>query len=321
MKKTIFTILFFTVFCSFLFGISIRGNSTRIISAGLTERDEIQFYLNDLVVIDLNDNPFIEGLEFTITLPVEYINYRNSFAVTVYTDLTSRPDISIKRYTGKKVFFDVLPPVRKMYLDIPIRKLFSGSVSPGTYSMKEKISPERFPVVVKIEPVMKGIPSSLLEKVFKLKVSSKVTQKGSVTINVDTGESNKSYSVHIDKKPVDPDKDLPLLAPGIHQLKISSDYYEEYISNFAVKAGQTTTLSVTLKPYLPTVQFDFPEGSVIFLDGEKVSVASGIITPISRGEHVVRITIGDYNLSKKFTVQKDKNYKISLFLDIFVKEN
>lgn len=117
---------------------------------------------------------------------------------------------------------------------------------------------------------MKGIPSSLLSKVFTLKLKKILSNEGAVSLKVDTGGKDSSYSVFIDGKQVKDIANIPLLISGFHQLSIKSEYFKEYNAKFAVKPGETTELNVALTPYNPTVQFDFPEGSKAFLDGKKL---------------------------------------------------
>ncbi len=302
-------------------GVSIRGNNTYFTSVNLNLAKEISFHLNDLVGVKIDSSPFIEGVELIFTLPAEFNNYRDSFALTMYSDISPRLSLTTTRYTGKKILFRVLPTVKKMYLNIPVAKSFSVSPSPGTYILNRLISTEHFPIILKIEPVMKGIPSFLLNEQFRLTVKSIIMQKGSLTLHILDKGKKGNYSIHIDNKSIVYDNKEIMLTPGIHQLKINSDFYQEHISNFAINAGRNTKLDITLKAYNPTVQFDFPKEFSLYLDGQKIKIIPGEKREISPGEHVVLITVGDYTLSKKFTVLKEKKYKLSLFLDIFIKEN
>ena len=316
MKKHFISIVLFLISFSTLSAVSIRGNSTHILDK------EITFGLNDLAAVNLEDSIFTEGIELIFTLPEELLQYRDSFAVTIYsginTDVT--PDKTV--YTGRKSFFGVLPAVKKMFIDIPVKEKLDISSSFGTYVLKDTIPRDAFPILIKIEPVMKGIPSSLLSKVFHLRVSKILSKNGALSLNVDTGkDKQKKYSVFIDNKPVEDPGNIPLLSAGFHQLMIRSDFFKEVTTRFAVKAGETTNLDIVLSPFNPTVQFDFPEGAKAYLDGNKLETLSGTVSSITPGEHLISVSIGDYKISKKFTVNKDKLYKISLFLDIFIKEN
>ncbi len=321
MKRIFLIYIGIIVLSANLFGVSIRGGRIHLVTAGVQSSGEVSFKLNDIVAVSLKDGPYIEGMELNITLPASFTRYRDSFAITLYSDITPEPSSSNTSYRGRKIFFGVLPTAKKLYIDIPVAKLFARTSSMETYVIKHNVLPHRFPLILKIEPVMKGIPSSLLSEHFNLKISSIIIPKGSLTLNIKTSKASKSYAVTIDNKPFDPHIPETVIASGIHQLKINSDFFEEYTSNFAIKPGRNTTIDITLKPYRPTVQFDFPKDSILYLDGKKITVSSDKKQPINPGEHVVRITLGDYTLSKKFTVLKEKNYKLSLFLDIFVKEN
>ncbi len=316
MKKYLISVLLFLISFGILCAASIRGNSTYILDK------EITFGLNDLVAVPLEDSLFTDGIELTFTLPEEFLQYRDSFALTIYSgmDTAVTPDRTI--YTGRKSFFGVLPAVKKMFIDIPVKKKLDIGSSFGTYVLDTAIPLDAFPLLIKIEPVMKGIPSSLLNKVFHLRARKILSNNGALSLTIDTGKNKqKEYSVLIDNKPVVDPENIPLLSAGFHQLMVRSDYYKEFTTRFAVKAGETTNLDIVLTPYNPTVQFDFPEGAKAYLDGNKLETPQGTVSSITPGEHLISVSIGDYNISKKFTVKKDKLYKISLFLDIFVKEN
>ncbi len=93
------------------------------------------------------------------------------------------------------------------------------------------------------------------------------------------------------------------------------------VGSFVISRGNTTKLDITMEQLLPTVIFEAPEGSEIILDGEKIDLLASKVLKIKPGDHVVRMKLGDYSLSKKFTIDAEKKYKISLFLDILIQEN
>lgn len=98
MRKRTLLLLLLIISFQFLHAVSIRGNKVYIADGDVT------FGLNDLVAVDLRENRFTEGIELSFTLPGEFIQYRDSFAVTIYSDLNRYPSSEIYSYTGRKIF-------------------------------------------------------------------------------------------------------------------------------------------------------------------------------------------------------------------------
>ena len=97
--------------------------------------------------------------------------------------------------------------------------------------------------------------------------------------------------------------------------------YDPYESSFAVQKGSVQTVSAVLRAARPKVYFEGPDSSLVFLDGKRIDYAPGKPVYTEPGDHIVVFQIGDYSLSKNFSIQSGKSYKISLFFDILLKEN
>ena len=63
-----------------------------------------------------------------------------------------------------------------------------------------------------------------------------------------------------------------------------------------------------------------PESATIYLDGQRYIPSVHKAIEVVAGEHVVLIQLGDYAISRRFTVENGKGYTISLLLDIIVEE-
>jgi hypothetical protein len=80
-------------------------------------------------------------------------------------------------------------------------------------------------------------------------------------------------------------------------------------------------VEIDLEKTLSQLTIDAPEGTELYLDGEKISESTVFPIPISEGNHLVRAKIADRSTSKKFSVAKGKHYHISIIFDIIVNED
>ncbi len=317
MKNKIFLVLLLILILTTPYADNIRGSVKNIITI---ESDVLstEFNLYDLTGIILMKNPFLEGLELTLTIPGDLDKYRDSFMINVYSKVNSVPDKSLKTYKGSRLLSTVIPVSTNMFITIPILKNSNRDLIPGSI-LTDTVSQPDFPLLLSVNPVMKGIPDSVLRSIFKLRIKPIISNKGILNLNIFSTPIDSPYTLFIDDKKT---SKIPsyILEEGIHQIKIVSEGFKEISRSFVINQNETTKLELELKPLLPVVIFEAPTGARIILDGKKIDIVSGDGIQIDPGEHVVRMELGDYYISKKFTVSKEKNYKISLSLDILVQD-
>ncbi len=317
MKKKLLSVLLFLVILTSPYSDNIRGVVKNII----TLKSDVlttKFRLYDITGIIVPENPFLEGLELTLTIPGDMNKYRDSFMINVYSRVDSEPDKTLNKYKGSKVISTVIPVSSKMFISIPMIKNSNQEQIPG--SILTKTVPQTdFPLLVSVNPVMKGIPDSVLKSIFKLELKPVISNKGILNLNISNNSEPTSYKIILDNKTIETEP-YYTLEEGIHQIKIMSGTYKEISRSFVINRGETTKLNLILEPLLPVVIFEAPTGAKIILDGKKIDIVDGVGIQLSPGEHVVRMELGDYFISKKFTVSQEKNYKISLSLDILVQD-
>ncbi len=316
MKKKLITVFFLLTVIISSFSLNIRGEVKKIIEIE-TEKSESEFTLFDLTGINIKYNPFIEGLELSLTIPDELAKYRDSFMLNIYYKLDSIPSESNKSYKGNILLSQIIPVSKKIFISIPIILASNNDLIPGSFVTK-LVDQTEFPIILSISPVMKGISSTVLSSIFKLEIIPVLSTKGILGLNL-TGSDNE-YTIILDGKEILYTNEY-ILEEGIHQIIINSDNFKEISQSFVISRGNTTKLDITMEQLLPTVIFEAPEGSEIILDGEKIDLLASKVLKIKPGDHVVRMKLGDYSLSKKFTIDAEKKYKISLFLDILIQEN
>ncbi|MCK5198092.1 MAG: hypothetical protein KAR21_07065 [Spirochaetales bacterium] len=318
MKKRFLTVFFLFIFILSAFSDNIRGEVSSLITIN-SEKSVTNFKLFDLTGISAVQNPFLEGLDLTLTIPEELMKYRDSFMINIYYRLDNNPDELLKVYKGSNLLSTTIPVSRKMFISIPLTGISNTDSIPGSI-ICPAVDISELPLLLSITPVMKGIPSSVLTSVFELEILPVISNKGILNLDITSPASDEKYTILLDGKKITNDREF-ILTTGIHQIKVVSDSYKEISRSFVIERGESNKISISLESLLPTVVFEAPHGAEIFLDGKKLEYISGNGIQIEPGEHVVRIELSDYFLSRKFTVLAEKNYKVSLFLDILVQDN
>lgn len=318
MKKRVFIVFFLLIYIFASFSDNIRGEVSNLITIG-SEKSIVDFRLYDLNSISVIQNPFLESLELTITIPKELEKYRDSFMINIYYRLNKTPNESLKVYRGSVLLSTTIPVSGKMFISIPLSEFSNTDTIPGSI-ICSAINISELPLLFSITPVMKGIPSSVLTSIFKLEVLPTISNKGILNLEITSPSSYNNYSILLDGKKINKNTEF-ILTAGIHQIKVESEFFKEISRSFVIERGETNKINLILEALLSTVVFEAPLGAIIFFDGEKLEYISGDGLQIEPGEHVVRIELSDYFLSRKFTAISEKNYKVSLFLDILVQDN
>ncbi|MCK5547438.1 MAG: hypothetical protein KAI64_00375, partial [Thermoplasmata archaeon] len=167
----------------------IRGLLTRELELRTERGYEINFELlsEEMAVIQLgSDTRFLEGIVLEFVIPEALKRYSDSFGLSVYRDISPAPHTGMKAFTGEKVFFSVLPRSNKAMIKVPLvdRGDSDGSLPPGLMGITEVIPPSAFPILVTIQPIMKGVPSSVLNRKFFMTVKEEIAKKGLVDLHI-----------------------------------------------------------------------------------------------------------------------------------------
>ncbi len=302
----------------------LRGRIAGFLDAENTESN-VRMRLETLCILDFpEENRLIDSLELEISIPPEIRRYRDSFAFYLYKDLTPPPTAERSSYSGKEILFEVVPSTSKFFISIPLAEAASLSEGFNTVVADELVTPSDFPLALTVLPVMKGIPADLYTSDFGIRAKTIFADTGLVSISI-TAENdetiNEDPNISIDDSPYDFPAEEIRLEPGIHSLVVTVEGYDPYESSFAVQKGSVQTVSAVLRAARPKVYFEGPDSSLVFLDGKRIDYAPGKPVYTEPGDHIVVFQIGDYSLSKNFSIQSGKSYKISLFFDILLKEN
>lgn len=312
------------IFPALLFAENVRGPVVANLSIDSTSKpQEETLGIEDLLGVELAGNGrFVKGIELDFTLPASARQYRNLLGLYIYKGVKPRPSKASDLYSGDRAGFIVLPATSRVYVNVPI-KPNSIQQSAETITIGTAIPATEFPLIVTILPVAKGLPTGVSESQFGVKVSPILEDKG--LLKLDISESGKPpefpFSLSIDDQSTEPQSGGYELASGIHHLSITSDHYKEINKTFGIDKGQTTSIAISLERLVPKITFEAPDSAEIFLDGQKLDGVPTKPVTVTEGEHTVIMRVGNYSLTKKFSVERGRSYKISLFLDISVQEN
>ena len=273
--RTALLLLTLTAAASFLPADAIRGSVEDILTVSPLEQASGSCKLEDLLALELSDSAdFFRGIEIELTIPQELMRFRNSFAVYLYKASDPEPETGvIRRYTATSLGYYVIPNTRKMYIQIPLREKAELPRSPETILLRRLNSTTDFPLLLTILPIMKGIPSDISRALFNVKAYPYMADEGVLRLEMDT-PGNAPYSVIVDKSPLPYRNGIYRLSTGVYELEIRSDAYLPVTRTVSITAGQTVQLKISLEKKEPRINFEVPDGTFIFLDGNRVNGTS-----------------------------------------------
>jgi len=319
------------ILCLPAFGDNIRGlvvEEVRLASDAGYEKT-VAIALEEAAAVHLEgDTRFLRGVRLELRLSNLLKQHFDSFALAVYSDLAPEPRLNMKSFQGKRVFFQYMPYLNRVYLFIQ----FAGMEGPeedlpaGTFRFE--IAREDFPILVAVLPLMKGIPDTVAESKFFLTAKPVLEKKGlfELILRYPPGMEDEPVTVFLNERELETVKGGTAngkreLAAGLHTLRIQSAAFRQVSASFTIESGKTSTLEIVLEKLASLLSIEAPQNAEVYLDGEKITDFAARRFPVEEGGHQVRIKIGDYSLTKKFTVQQGRDYHISCVFDILIGED
>ncbi len=320
----VFGILFLTLTMAPLCGESFRVRSvdTITVSGNDSELQVANIGYNDAVGILFPENTiFLRAVEIEVRIPREILRYQNSMAYGLYRSVEPTPKNGTIDYRGIQEVYQPLPARLSFVLQIPLvgdHKLKNGPYA----TVLERIhDPKDGPVVFRLQPVMKGLPPTIDEMKFEVRIKPLLTDEGALALKLrypDDGE--KPVRILIDESPIDQDRNLHILDPGDHHLSVVSDHYRNEVRMFTVESARITSVDVMLKDTTPTLILVAPENTTILVNDTPVE-NTGKSIPIEPGPYTIQFKIGDYEVIRQIVAEKGKDYTVSMQIDINVSES
>ncbi|MDR2587975.1 MAG: PEGA domain-containing protein [Spirochaetales bacterium] len=302
-------------------GIYCKLKSLSRVADGSSASESLPLRMEDAWGIVLGETrDFLRGIEIQLTIPEEANIYTGTYAVFVYRRVSPQPDTAVSQYEGSPLFFKVIEERRRLFLHLPFESSSGFSPAPDTYLHRTALTASDFPLLFAILPVMKGIPEQAAAAVFRAEVRPLFKNLGRLLLSFAGNSSpDAGTRVFID----DSEKGFSpkgfLLEPGIHRLRVEKTGSSPFLATVGIERGKTEPVAASFPNNASSVRINVPSGSSVFLDGLAV-LAGGAALPVQAGEHTVSVKVGDYQISKRFSVEPGKNYSVSISLDVLIHE-
>jgi hypothetical protein len=278
--------------------------------------------LRELTQINLSATEFLRGVVIQVNAPRAVLQFRESFLLNIYSNPSPPPREGVGSYSTTKILSEPFPVSPRTFVDLPFRSQNTWNKSAlNSIIVTPRQQPNDYPLLLTIDPIMKGIPSDVARSRIDITVRPVLEKKGAFFIEMPKDVDQKAVELLIDGQVQSKKSGRFILPTGVHELVIRSDRYLPYSKSVGIEQAQTTRVKVALEPAQSRISFDAPNDAVVFFDGEEINVNSASQLSAEPGEHVVLMRIGNYSVSKKIEIEGGKNYKVSLFFDILINDN
>jgi len=303
---------------------SFRVRSMTVVSLDIANPApaSVELGYNDAVgIVFPLDTRFLRGVEIEIRMPKEILEYSGSMAYGLYTQPAPAPAPGKIDYRADQLALQTLPSRIATVIQIPLQKNHRLKTSPYSTVLSAVVNPSSGPLVLRLLPVMKGLPENIENLIFHTRIKPLLADEGGFTLKlVYPGEEQSPVSIRVDETIYNIAEDMVILPPGTHQLSVVSEQYRSEVRMFTVEQARVTELEVALKDTTPLLFLAAPDTAEIFVDDVQIEDRT-IPLQLSPGEHLVLFRIGDYELTRSVLAEKGHDYTVSMIVDIKVTES
>jgi hypothetical protein len=332
--------VFIAIFLRFILIASICAEDLRIQPQGILEVSQegavsLSIPYNGSALITLGeDRRFFRGVEVELDAPAEWLSYRGSLAVSLYSDLGrlsagGEEDAGLAGIAagqvldlrGNRIFYDPLPGKLQTVYQIPLRPGHGLRSSPYVLVLPAQAPLSSFPILFRLSPAIKGIGEELEKMDFRLSVKPILGDEGAVRLHFRYPPqlSHRPFTLLVDDLVIDQVGEELFLREGEHHLLILSDDYRNENRLFLVERARVLDLNIELQDPTPLLSFEGPEQTTVFLDDMPVEGKTPV--PVEPGTHEIRFQVSDYTIARTIRVEKGKTYRIALTVDIDISES
>ncbi|MDR1894648.1 MAG: PEGA domain-containing protein [Spirochaetales bacterium] len=315
MKRFFLAVLGFFLFLLTAPAENLRGPVTALVDLS-QEREtagEYPLLVNEfLAVFPGAKGDFLEGIRVSLRIPDALREAAGSYVILFYKRLSPLPTLNQTAYQGLETGNAILANRPRFSVDLPL-----GAIREP---LSLELTLEDLPLFITLVSLSKAMPRAAENSPFFLRVSPLWSNRGRAELFF-TGSPPpvSEIALWIDNERI-PFAGQPLLLPsGVHSIRVQAPGFREINRTFAVNSTQTVRVELPFARQIPGLLFEAPAGTQIFLDGEKINPSQEPLL-VSEGEHTVLFILEDYRISRQIHLTGNNNYKISLFLDIFVQE-
>jgi len=276
---------------------------------------------NDAVSVAVkSDFLFLEGIELEIKQNKASMNYPNSIAYTVYTGIKPEPSEKDIDYSAKKITTALLPNRFSHIIRLPVKKDYSFKHIKNSELLPYSSSIAANPVMLRLNPVMKGLPDDFEQASFTVIIRPLLIAEGGLKLTLQFPEKEqKPVTVQLNNEYLMQFDDLQLLPPGTYSVTIGSDAYRTEMRSCIIERGKITQLEVQLKSIIPLLHVQAPENVAVFLDNQEIMPSKEPL-PVAMGVHTVVFKMGSYELTRQITVEEGKTYELTMTMDVLLQE-
>lgn len=315
MLKTRYFVFLFLIYSSFLYGENLRGELAGLVTivSGTEDNNKIQLSIDDLAAFTIaTENPFLIGVELRMDIPRALQEFRNSFGLYLYQNITPVPSLNTRDYRGHRTLMHILPSQNQISIKIPLVESHS-IVKDATSVVTSTLSVEEFPLILTILPIMKGIPDSAYSYPLNVTAYPIYADKGGLSIQLNGEEEIiNNTRVYVDSVEMDITQDLLHLNTGMHTLMIVSPESGSYEYNVPIEQGKIYTLTHKLESLPSTIEIPDNLHFPVKIDG--LEQTPGVLE-LNPGEHLLEYVLDeDYVLQETFQLNPGENMLLDLEL-------
>ncbi len=300
----------------------VRSLTAVTISSQQPEPVDVAIGYNDALSIAFTPNdPFLRGVEIEVKIPQEILVYPGSIAWALYNAITPEPSAGRIDYTASQLSIQPLPQRLSFVLQVPTRRNHGLRTGPYATVLQSIHDPARGPLLFRLMPIMKGLPSGIESMQFTIRVKPVLSEEGALRLTINQPEErDPSLIVRINEIPQQNHESLIFLNPGNHHLSVVSELYRNEVRVFTVEAARITALNIEMQGTAPVIHLVAPENALITINGDPVQSNRSGLT-VEPGDYLIQFTVGDYQLTRQITVERGRTYTVSMIVDINVTES
>lgn len=267
--------------------------------------------LEDLIPVQLPPpSPFLRGLELEIQIPRTWLQFRYSFAVSLYRQVRTHPEGWLD---GQRHILEPIPPVNRFFLQVPLSNQANFRPGADTALSPPLNSGQDGPVFLTIMPIDKGLPTEALAATFQVRSRVVELPLGGVEIRWPDNTVPEGISAQISGRPLNL-RGLTLLEPGLHTLTWSGAGQEGRQDQVAISQGRVEILNGPVGSQQSALHFRVPPGAQVWLDGEPLSGESPYT--VAPGRRQLRLRWQEYELTKALELIPGQTLRLELHLDL-----
>jgi len=286
-----------------------------------SEVSPVSIGINSSVIINLGTNTrFLRGLELEITAPQNWLRYQGSLVMFMYNNITPRTAFGMSDFSGNRIAFEPLPSRLRIIYHIPIRPQHGLRTTTTVTVPSSVVQPVSFPLMFRLMQVSKGLPDEFENMRFNLIVRPILSDEGAVRIvpRFPPQLRDRPFTVLINDNIITNISEEIVLREGENHLIVLSDDYRNISTRFIVERAKVIDLILDLEDITPIIIFEGPQNAQIFLNNTQVRNREPI--NVDPGTHEVRFHVDDYTVIRTLNIQRGKTYRVSLSVDLTIRE-